>query len=253
MISKNQINNIKSLHLKKNRDLHKLFLAEGLKTIEELINYQPTAIFELYAHEDFIQLHLKKLTLNKIKYTGVNDAELHKISLQNTPNKVLAVCNYFNKPKANLNFSNNFSLYLDDIRDPGNFGTILRLANWFGISTIFCSEQSCDFYNPKVIQASMGAFLRINCEYISLHELIKQHAVKNIYGAVLNGKNLYEEQLKTGLIVIGNEANGISIENLKLINNLITIPSHSNNGTESLNAAVAASIITAEFYRQLNV
>jgi len=249
MISKNQISNLQALHLKKNRDLQQLFLAEGVKTVEELLNFRPNGVAAVFATEDFILVNKNKLT--PIKYTAVSEDELKKISLQSTPNKALAVCNYFNEAKTTIDFNKNFTLYLDDIRDPGNFGTILRLANWFGISTVFCSEQSCDFYNPKVIQASMGAFLRINCEYISLHELIKQHAVKNIYGAVLNGKNLYEEQLKTGLIVIGNEANGISVENLKLINNLITIPSHSNNGTESLNAAVAASIITAEFYRQL--
>ena len=251
MISKNQINNIQSLHLKKNRDLRKLFLAEGIKTVEELLNYRPNIIKQIFATEDFIQSNLQKLTFNNVNYTLVSDIELSKISLQNTPNKVLAVCNYFNTEEDAINFDKNFSLYLDDIRDPGNFGTILRLANWFGINTIFCTTTSCDFYNPKVIQATMGAFLRINCVYIDLAELIKTKTITHIYGAVLDGKNLYKQNLKTGLIVIGNEANGISSDNLKLVTQPITIPSHTNNGTESLNAAMATSIITAEFYRQL--
>ena len=251
MISKNQINNIQSLHLKKNRDLRKLFLVEGIKTIEELLNYRPNIILQLFATEDFIAFNLQKLTFNNVNYTLVSDVELSKISLQNTPNKALAVCNYFYAEEDTINFDKNFSLYLDDIRDPGNFGTILRLANWFGISTIYCSTTSCDFYNPKVIQATMGAFLRINCVYVDLAQLIKTKNIAHIYGAVLNGKNIYKQSLKTGLIVIGNEANGISSDNLKLINQPITIPCHTSNGNESLNAAMATSIITAEFYRQL--
>ncbi len=251
MISKNQINNIQSLHLKKNRDLRKLFLVEGIKTVEELLNYRSNLILQLFATEDFIAFNLQKLTFNNVNYTLVSDEELSKISLQNTPNKVLAVCNYFNAEEDTINFDKNFSLYLDDIRDPGNFGTILRLANWFGISTIYCSTTSCDFYNPKVIQATMGAFLRVNCIYVDLAQLIKTKNINHIYGAVLNGKNIYKQSLKTGLIVIGNEANGISSDNLKLINQPITIPCHTSNGNESLNAAMATSIITAEFYRQL--
>ena len=251
MISKNQINNIQSLHLKKNRDLRKLFLAEGIKTVEELLNYRPNIIKQIFATEDFIANNMQKLTFNNVSYTAISDVELTKISLQNTPNKALAVCSYFNEEVAAINFNNSFSLYLDDIRDPGNFGTILRLANWFGISTIFCSTTSCDFYNPKVIQATMGAFLRVNCIYVNLAYLIKTKNITNVYAAVLNGKNIYEQNLKTGLIVIGNEANGISSDNLKLVTQPITIPCHTSNGTESLNAARATSIITAEFYRQL--
>ncbi len=250
MISKNQIHTIQALHLKKNRDLQQLFLAEGVKTVEELLNLKPNTIFEVFATEDFVLSNKNKLSL--IKHTVISEHDLKKISLQSTPNKVLAVCNYFNEAKRTVDFNKNFALYLDDIRDPGNFGTILRLANWFGNSTIFCSPQSCDFYNPKVIQASMGAFMRTNCEYINLSELIAVNKIQNIYGAVLNRNNIYKEDLKTGLIVIGNEANGISEDNLKLINNPITIPSHHTNATESINAAMAASIITGEFYRQLS-
>lgn len=251
MISKNQINNIRSLHLKKNRDLRKLFIAEGVKTVLELIEYRPSCISEIYATEDFIKQNGDKIASNAINYFIITETELEKISLQSAPNKVIAICNYFQNQDVKMDFDTNFILYLDDIRDPGNFGTILRLANWFGSYTVFCSPQSCDFYNPKVIQSSMGAFMRVNCKYLNLSELVDKNKIQNVYGAVLDGNNIYGESLQHGLIIIGNEANGISTENLKRINKPITIPCHSNNGTESLNAAMAASIIFAEFYRQL--
>jgi TrmH family RNA methyltransferase len=139
------------------------------------------------------------------------------------------------------------------VRDPGNLGTIIRLADWFGIPTVFCSPGSCDFYNPKVIQSTMGAFLRVQVIFIDLKPLIETYNIRNIYGALLSGKNLYKETLQNGLIIIGNEANGIREENLALINNPITIPANQHNGTESLNAAMATSIITSEFFRQLRV
>jgi len=150
-----------------------------------------------------------------------------------------------------FNFEENFAFFLDDVRDPGNLGTIIRLADWFGLSTIFCSPGSCDFYNPKVIQSTMGAFLRVRSVYTELSDLLEKQEIKTVYGAVLNGANLYKEKLVNGLIVIGNEANGISDHNLKFISKKLTIPANQNNGTESLNAAMAASIIASEFFRQL--
>lgn len=249
MISKNRLKQIRTLHLKKNRDAESLFLAEGLKTVTELLEHNPDTIHELFATVDFIEENNALLKKNKVNFSEISGEELKQISTQVTPNKVLAVCHYFNKEQNNLV---NFSLYLDEIRDPGNFGTIIRLANWFGISTIYCSENSCDFYNPKVIQSTMGAFMRVNVVYTSLNKVIKDNGIKIVYGAVLNGKNIYTEKLEKGIIVIGNEASGISAENLNLVNRPITIPSHQENGTESLNAAMAASIITSEFFRQLS-
>ncbi|MCA0430265.1 MAG: RNA methyltransferase [Bacteroidetes bacterium] len=251
MISKNQISFIQSLHLKKYRDKHQLFIAEGIKTVMELVNAMPQVINELYAENDFISSNHILLKNNNIKTIEINETELKKISLQSTPNKVLAICNFFNNKPVNFNFDANFTFYLDDVRDPGNFGTIIRLANWYGINTIFCSPNSCDFYNPKVIQASMGAFLRVNCNYINLSELLQTQNVKNVYGCLLNGNNLYKQQLKPGLIIIGNEANGIHQNNLNKITCPLTIPAAVNNGTESLNAAIAASIVISEFYRQI--
>lgn len=252
MISKNQIGFIQSLHLKKFREKHQLFIAEGIKTVLELVNTVPQVINELFVENDFFEANEQLLEHNNIKTSIVTESELKKISLQTTPNKALAICNYFVADLTEFNFKNKFTCYLDDIRDPGNFGTIIRLANWYGISQIFASPNSCDFYNPKVIQSTMGAFTRVKCRYIELPVLLKESTFDNVYGAVLNGKSIYSERLASGLILIGNEANGIQTSNLKLVTKPITIPAATDNGTESLNAAVATGIIISEFYRQLN-
>lgn len=252
MLSKNQIKEIQSLQLKKIRDTKKLFIAEGVKTVSEILNDHAILLKEIYGTHDFIGPRMSDLLRLNIPFTEVSEEELKKISLQTNPNSVLAVCHYIKEPQLLFDFEKNFSLYLDDVRDPGNLGTIIRLADWFGISSIFVSEATCDFYNPKVIQSTMGAFLRVKVITSSLDMLIEKHQVKTIYGAVLNGNNLYAETLRKGLIVIGNEANGISEANLKRITHAITIPSNQQNGTESLNAAMAASIITSEFFRQLS-
>ncbi len=251
MISKNQIKQIQTLHLKKNRDAAKLFLVEGVKTVKELLEQKPGIIKELFGTNSFIEKNLDLIKSNNVDFNEISDTELKKLSAQSSPNNALAICNFFEEIKVEFNFESHFSLYLDDIRDPGNFGTIIRLADWYGISTIFCSNESCDLYNPKVLQATMGAFLRVNVIYIFLAETIKQYKIKNVYGAVLNGNNIYKVKLNNGIIVIGNEANGISSENLELVNRSITIPSQQTSGTESLNAAMATSIITSEFFRQL--
>jgi RNA methyltransferase, TrmH family len=252
MLSKNQIKEIQSLHLKKFRETKKQFIAEGIKTVLEILEYAPILVEELFATRQFLETHKILLRRLNIKITEIEESDLKKISLQATPNAVLAVCNYFKESKVDFNFKENFSFFLDDVRDPGNFGTIIRLADWFGLKTVFCTDTSCDFYNPKVIQSTMGAFLRVKVIYVELAQLIEQSKVENVYGAVLNGNNIYKEHLKNGLIVIGNEANGISDENLKLLSKKITIPSNQNNGTESLNAAMATAMIASEFFRQLS-
>lgn len=251
MISKNQIKQLQSLKLKKNRDLNQLFLAEGVKTVKELLLQRPGQVHEIFATPDFIEENKTNLVKNRVKFTEVNERELGQISLQSTPNKVLAICRYFTDKSAVPDFDKEFTLYLDDIRDPGNMGTIIRLADWYGITTLYCSPESCDVYNPKVIQSTMGAFLRVSMVYITLEDLIAANKGVSVYGAVLEGKDIYNEKLSGGLVVIGNEANGISDSNYALLNKFITIPSHGRNGTESLNAAMAASIITSEFFRQL--
>lgn len=253
MLNKNQIKQIQLLQLKKCRDEKKLFIAEGVKSVNEIINFKPTILQYIYATPVFLEQNKTILTELNINYSEVTEVELKKISLQSNPNSVLSICSYFNYTESNFDFDNNFSLYLDDIRDPGNLGTIIRLADWYGITNFFCSPKSCDFFNPKVIQATMGAFLRVNVSYIELKELLSKNTIKNIYGGILNGENIYKQKLKNGLIIIGNESNGININNLNFINHPITIPSYESNKTESLNVALAGAIIVSEFYRQLKL
>ncbi len=251
MLSKNQLKEIQALQLKKHRDLRQLFIAEGAKTVVEVMTQFPALIDHVYATSGFLQQNKQVIFPSQVSYTEVSEEELSKISLQSNPNQVLAVCRYFETVKVSYQAETDFSFYLDDIRDPGNMGTIIRLADWFGVKTIFCSRETCDIYNPKVIQSTMGAFLRVQVVYIGLSDLIKQFSIKHVYGAVLEGHNIYQEKLLPGLIVIGNEANGIRPENRVLLNRLLTIPRHPESAAESLNAAVATSIIASEFYRQL--
>lgn len=248
MISKNQIKQVKALHLKKFRDQEQLFIAEGVKIVSEIIRFKPEIIEEIFVSESFFRQN-PDLFPKTLPCVLVNDSELERISALSTPNHILAVCKYFEATVPQIDLSEKFSLYLDDIRDPGNLGTILRIADWFGINEIFASRQSTEIYNNKTIQSAMGAFLRVKVHYRNLDEIIGQLRFP-VYGAVLNGKNIYTEKLTNGLIIIGNEANGISETNLSKITHPITIPAASSNNTESLNAAMATSIICAEFFRQ---
>lgn len=253
MLPKNQIKEIQSLHLKKGREARGLFIAEGMKTVAEVLRFKPECVRDVYATADFIKAH--PLTAQtKANVVEVSDDELRKISLQNTPNQALAVCHKLNTVDQTFDFEKAFTFYLDDIRDPGNLGTIIRLADWFGITQLYGSNECCEFYNPKVIQASMGAFLRVQLNYLPLPELLRSQTVSRVYGAVLNGKDVYAQPLGGGLILIGNEANGIREENLGLITHPITIPAKYPQDEfrgESLNAAMAASILASEFFRQL--
>jgi RNA methyltransferase, TrmH family len=251
MLSKNQIKEIQSLQSKKFRDKHQLFIIEGIKSVSETLEFRSKDIEHIYGTELFLNSHAKILKKTAQNFSLITEDELKKISSQNNPNNVLALCRYFEEEQDVFNLNSHFSFYLDDIRDPGNLGTIIRLADWFGVSTLYCSENSCDLYNPKVIQASMGAFLRVQLVYAPLSEIIQQKSVKAVYGALLKGKNIYKESLENGLIIIGNEANGINDENLKYVNKPMKIPAHNTNSTESLNAAMAASILAAEFFRTL--
>ena len=250
MLSKNQIAEIQRLHLKKQRAQQQLFIVEGIKSVLETIELVPGNVQRIFAVSRFVSNNSEQLKNVRSKIIEISEDELRKISLQANPNEVLAICRNLDFPEENFDGSNSFSLYLDDIRDPGNMGTIIRLADWFGIKVIYCTDESCEVYNPKVIQASMGAFLRVQVIYCGLAGLIERYSVKNVYGAVLNGRNIYEEDLQNGIVVIGNEANGISELNLENVNLPLTIPAASGNGTESLNAAMATAIICSEFFRR---
>lgn len=252
MISKNQIKYIQSLHLKKYRDVEGIFIIEGIKLVTEFINSNSFEVKEIFATSEYISQYKSLLSLKKMSVTEVSNDDLKRISLQPSPNQVLALVysktNNFNTDLA----KNELTLFLDDIRDPGNLGTIIRIADWFGIKQVVCSKTTTELYNPKTLQASMGAVLRVNVLYMDFTEL--KNIIPNLpfYGAVLNGKNIYTTKLSHGVIIIGNEANGISDAVLNSITHPITIPAASNNGSESLNAANACGMICSEFFRQLN-
>ena len=238
MISKNQIKLINSLKQKKFRQEYQLFVAEGVKTITELLQSQ----FEL-SHLYCVEL----CNINANIKTIITEAELKKISFLKTPNKALAV---FKIPRSLPVDFNNLIVALDDIRDPGNLGTIIRLCDWFGVKDLLCSKETVDCYNPKVIQATMGSITRVNVSYLNLEEVLKtKDAV--VFGAFMDGDNVYKKKLPNqGVLVLGNEANGISEPIETLVENRIAIPRFGTlQATESLNVATAAAILLSEFKR----
>ncbi|MDP5158331.1 MAG: RNA methyltransferase [Flaviramulus sp.] len=239
MLSKNQIKLITSLKQKKYRQQHGLFVVEGIKTISELLNSN-FLLYELYTTEPF-NFDAKKEIL-------ISDGDLKKISFFRTPNKALAI---FKIPDLKPIENEGLILALDDVRDPGNLGTIIRLCDWFGITNLVCSKETVDCFNPKVIQSTMGSITRVNMSYIDLNNFLKETDLP-IYGAFMEGENIYKkENIKTGILVMGNEANGIS-ENIKaLVNEKITIPRFGDlQATESLNVATATAILLSEFKRK---
>lgn len=241
MVSKNQIKLITSLQQKKYRKQEQLFFAEGVKVVQELLHSN----FEL---QDLFTTKQDFLTVPKNKVHAISEAELKKISALITPNTCLAV---FKIPKAKEMVEKGLIVALDDVRDPGNLGTIIRLCDWFGIETLFCSEESVDIYNPKVVQATMGSISRVNVVYGNLETFLSQTKLP-VFGTFMDGKNIYQEELpKEGIIIMGNEANGISTSVEKLVSERIAIPRFGNlQVTESLNVATATAIILSEFKRK---
>ena len=240
MVSKNQIKLISSLHQKKHRQTHQLFIAEGIKGIQELLD----AHFEL-EHLYTTQTDFETVAGN-LK-TLVTDADLKKMSALASPNTCLAV---FKIPEVKAINSSGFIVALDDIRDPGNLGTILRLCDWFGIQQLICSKETVDVYNPKVVQATMGSIARVNVTYVDLYDFIAKSKLA-VFGTFMNGENIYTTNLQQeGIIVMGNEANGISSDLEKIIKNRLTIPRFGTlQKTESLNVATATAIVLSEFRR----
>lgn len=241
MVSKNQIKLITSLQQKKYRKQEQLFFAEGVKVVQELLHSN----FEL---QDLFTTKQDFLTVPKNKVHAISEAELKKVSALTTPNTCLAV---FKIPKAKEMVEKGLIVALDDVRDPGNLGTIIRLCDWFGIETLFCSEESVDIYNPKVVQATMGSISRVNVVYGNLETFLSQTKLP-VFGTFMDGKNIYQEELpKEGIIIMGNEANGISTSVEKLVSDRIAIPRFGNlQVTESLNVATATAIILSEFKRK---
>jgi TrmH family RNA methyltransferase len=245
MLSKSQISLFKSLQHKKFRNVHGLFVAEGFKSVAEFIasGYPIQTVY----HTDAAAPKLLKLSA-KINFQETSLNDLAKISSLTTPQEVIALIKVPQWPTLNAALlKNKYALVLDGVQDPGNMGTIIRTADWFGITHIICSDDSVDVYNPKVVQATMGSLARVNVYYADLQLAIPQLKIP-VYGALLNGQNIYTTSFNTeGLIVMGNEGNGIRPEIQKLIDTPITIPGA--GATESLNVAIAAAIFCSEIFR----
>lgn len=243
MLVKSKVKYIQSLGQKKFRQQEGVFIAEGPKLVKELLTEHSDSVLEIFALKTWIEEN-KKITANH-NLTEIIEAELEKISQLTTPNHVVAVVKQFNtiKPVAE---KEKFILALDGIQDPGNLGTIVRIADWFGVQHIVCSEDSADRYNPKVVQSTMGSIGRVNVFYTSLTKWLGEQQDARIYAAVLEGQDITRMQEPAGgVIVIGNESKGISEEVLRFCNVTITIPQKGK--AESLNAAVATGIILSHF------
>ena len=240
MVSKNQIKLITSLQQKKYRFANQLFFAEGIKVIQELLESNFELLHLYTTQNDFEEVSIEKKTL-------IQESDLKKISALATPNSCLAV---FKIPAEKKISESGLIIALDSIRDPGNLGTILRLCDWFGIQQLICSKDAVDIYNPKVVQATMGSIARVNVNYLDLETFLGQTKLP-VFGTFMDGNNIYKTNLpQEGIIVMGNEANGISPEIEKLIENRLAIPRFGTlQKTESLNVATATAIILSEFRR----
>lgn len=238
MISKNQIKLITSLKQKKHRTQQGLFVVEGLKTIKELLQSH-FVLHSLYTTESFnIDAKFEFL---------INESELKRISFLTTPNKALAV---FKIPKPKTIENNGLIIALDSVRDPGNLGTIIRLCDWFGVKDLVCSHETVDCFNPKVIQSTMGSITRVNVSYVDLYNFLKSTSLTT-YGAFMEGDTIYKKQLpEQGILIMGNEAHGISKDIEAIIDEKISIPRFGDiQATESLNVAAATAILLSEFRR----
>jgi TrmH family RNA methyltransferase len=239
MLSKPKIKYIQTLGQKKFREQEKLFIAEGPKLVTELLHAVPGSISEIFALPEWLAAN--KNLLNSIHVQEINEAELEKISQLTTPNKVVAVVKQFNNDVP-AGIKGNLTLALDDIRDPGNLGTIIRIADWFGIAQIVCSLECAEVYNPKVVQSTMGSIARVHISYTNLAGWLSANRDVEIYAAMLEGKDISTlKKIKEGILIIGNEAQGISDEIAALVHTKITIARKGQ--AESLNAAVATGII----------
>ena len=251
-ISINDAKLIRSLTIKKYREEYKKFIIEGEKLVLETVNHKYSYINKLYCTDEFEKKYYSLLISKGIEYQSVTMQELNKVSNFKTSDSALIIADQFEKIEINPDSDFNIIVYLDDISDPGNMGTILRSAEWFGIDYIVASGNSVDFYNPKVVQASMGSILRIKFVIMDYGELLERmkNADISTYGMMLEGESVYTKEFKHPmLLVVGNESNGISEEVISKIRHKITIPG-SSTSVESLNAAVSASVVFSEIFRR---
>jgi len=246
MISNNQIKFLRSLHLKKNRDAQGMFLIEGDKIVEEAIN-EKIAIENIYASSSWLDENQSLLGGGlSNSCVEVDQKTLQKIGQLSTVNRVVAVVKRSKSSSMETLNNDQWIIALDRVQDPGNLGTIIRTADWFGIKNIICSKGCVEVYNPKVIQSTMGSVFRVNVQTEDLVELVNSSLEKTIpiYGAALTGKSLVEmKNVKPGILLFGNESKGLSSELLELVSHQLLIPG--SGQAESLNVAIAAGIIMA--------
>ncbi|MEM1337234.1 MAG: RNA methyltransferase [Bacteroidota bacterium] len=240
MASKKWLSLVKGLHQKKYRNQHQLFFIEGPKAVSELVaeGLAPEKIFVTPKQESLFPLPQTEL---------LSEQELEKISALQHPNGILGV---FPMPQSTAITTNNWVVALDDVRDPGNLGTIIRLCDWFGVKDLVCSKTTVDCFNPKVLQATMGSIARVNIIYTSLESYLEQLDLA-VYGATMAGVTVYETALpSSGVLLLGNEANGISRSLASSLHQKIAIPQFGPTTAESLNVAMAAGILLSEIRRR---
>lgn len=239
-LSKNNIKLITSLQQKKYRQKHQLFVAEGVKVVNELLT-SSLEVVQLYTTDKSF------MPSKETKVILISENELKKVSTLKTPNKVLGL---FKIPKGEEINKNSFIVALDGVNDPGNLGTIIRLCDWFGVSELVCSKNTVDCYNQKVVQSTMGSLTRVRVSYVELSEFLK-NTLLPIYTADMHGDNVYTTALpEQAILVMGNEANGISPETAEIVKKSVTIPRFGDlQQTESLNVATATAILLSEFKR----
>ena len=251
MLSKAKLKYIRSLELKKNRKAEQAFVAEGPKVVGDMLPHFPCRL--LVATDEWHRLHADAMADEKVT---VKSDELTRASFLKTPQEVLSVFAMEAEEECPVSVAaSELCLALDDVQDPGNLGTIIRLADWFGIRHIFCSPATADAYNPKVVQATMGALARVKLHYAPLPPLLEELKVAAVpvYGTFLDGKNIYDCDLQQhGIIVMGNEGRGISAECASAITDKLFIPPYPADcsGSESLNVAIATAVTCAEFRRR---
>ena len=255
MIGKNTIKLIKSLSDKKNRIHENLFVAEGDKIISEVLS-SSLKIEKLFATNTFFEKHsFDSFTTSAV--IEVSQDEIKKASLLKTPQHCIAICQLPSPLKFPEEMTGPLTLYLDDVQDPGNMGTIIRICDWFGIKQVYCSPGCADLFNPKVIQASMGSFCRIeviSSAFAKVAALAESNGIQ-ICGAFMDGENIYTSDLRQKtLLIMGNEGNGINGQIARKVDRRVSIPqfSVSSKGAESLNVSVATAVICAEYQRQFN-
>jgi TrmH family RNA methyltransferase len=253
MLTANTIKFIKSLQNKKYRKEHGLFIAEGPKLVEDLIE-SDLSIDTIYYTTNWDN----PISARGMKFELISQKDMYRISGLTSPSSVLATIKI---PQANFlfsDFSKTIGIALDDIQDPGNLGTIIRLADWFGVEYIFCSKGTVDAFSPKVVQATMGAISRVKLVYVDLVNFLEDTRKNNIpiFGTFLDGEDIYNTDLPlNGIVVMGNEGSGISKSVERLITSRLTIPSFASKGmgSESLNVAMATAIICSEFKRRTKI